>query len=194
MSFDGFVRVTNNSGEEYEDAQVRLVVGTINLVEKIAQLAQIPMNEVQRLADENAAIVRNGRRHGDDGPQRFGGAMRGRLELPPAEKEIIKEGLSEYFIYTDRRDRNDPQRLVEADAQLRRADRAVQDPISLSPAGIRRPARADVSADEQQGIEARHHAAARRRRAASSATTAATGFRTSRSNRSNTSRSATRSS
>ena len=44
--FDGFVRVNNNSGEEYEDAQVRLVVGTINLVEKIAELAQIPMLEV----------------------------------------------------------------------------------------------------------------------------------------------------
>ena len=43
LNVDGFVRVTNNSGEEYEDAQVRLVVGTINLVEKIAQLAKIPM-------------------------------------------------------------------------------------------------------------------------------------------------------
>ena len=41
MGFEGFVRVSNNSGEEYEDAQVRLVVGKINLVEKIAQLAQI---------------------------------------------------------------------------------------------------------------------------------------------------------
>jgi hypothetical protein len=36
LGFEGFVRVFNNSGEEYEDAQVRLVVGTINLVEKIA--------------------------------------------------------------------------------------------------------------------------------------------------------------
>ena len=34
MKFQGYVRVTNNSGEDYEDAQVRLVVGTINLVEK----------------------------------------------------------------------------------------------------------------------------------------------------------------
>src|SRR6476661_4260638 len=49
MSFEGFVRVTNNSGEEYEDAQVRLVVGKINLVEKIALLAKIPMNEVSKL-------------------------------------------------------------------------------------------------------------------------------------------------
>ena len=51
LSFDGFVRVFNKSGEEYENAQVRLVVGTINLVEKIAQLAQIPANRVVELSD-----------------------------------------------------------------------------------------------------------------------------------------------
>ena len=42
LKFGGFVRVSNKSGEEYEDAQVRLVVGTINLVEKIAQLGSCP--------------------------------------------------------------------------------------------------------------------------------------------------------
>src|SRR5512143_1570464 len=46
---EGFVRVFNNSGEEYEDAQVRLVVGKINLVEKIAQLASIPMGDVSNM-------------------------------------------------------------------------------------------------------------------------------------------------
>ena len=45
LNFEGFVRVFNHSGEEYEDAQVRLVVGTINLVEKIAQLAHVSMSE-----------------------------------------------------------------------------------------------------------------------------------------------------
>src|SRR5688500_4429295 len=49
VKLDGFVRVFNNSGEEYEDAAVRLIVGRINLVEKIAQLAQIPMQEVEAL-------------------------------------------------------------------------------------------------------------------------------------------------
>ena len=49
LDLEGFVRITNNSGEEYENAQVRLVVGTINLVEKIAELAQIPMSEVENL-------------------------------------------------------------------------------------------------------------------------------------------------
>jgi len=43
LAVEGFVRVTNNSGEEYENAHIRLVVGTINLVEKIAQLARIPI-------------------------------------------------------------------------------------------------------------------------------------------------------
>src|SRR6476619_1306462 len=49
---DGFVRVYNNSGEEYEDASVRLIVGSINLVEKIAQLAQIPMDDVSKLSSD----------------------------------------------------------------------------------------------------------------------------------------------
>ena len=49
MGFEGFVRVFNNSGEEYENAQVRLVVGKINLVEKIAQLAQIKPEDVAKL-------------------------------------------------------------------------------------------------------------------------------------------------
>ena len=40
MALAGSVRVTNNSGEDYENAQVRLVVGVIHLVEDIAQLAR----------------------------------------------------------------------------------------------------------------------------------------------------------
>src|SRR6266567_3350374 len=43
VGIEGFVRVTNNSGEDYEDARVRLVVGKINLVEKIAELAQVSL-------------------------------------------------------------------------------------------------------------------------------------------------------
>jgi hypothetical protein len=39
MKLDGFVRVDNNSGEEYEDAQTRLVVGQVHLLEQVAELA-----------------------------------------------------------------------------------------------------------------------------------------------------------
>ena len=49
MGLEGFVRVYNNSGEEYEDAQVRLVVGRINLVQKIAELARITPEEVDKM-------------------------------------------------------------------------------------------------------------------------------------------------
>jgi hypothetical protein len=39
LDLTGYVRVHNQSGELYDNAQTRLVVGTINLVEKIADLA-----------------------------------------------------------------------------------------------------------------------------------------------------------
>src|SRR6188768_426853 len=97
MSFEGFVRVFNNSGEEYEDAQVRLVVGTINLVEKIAQLAQIPMDQVARMNAERKTLLRGEAARGP-----MGGAFGNGAPAPTASqpKEIVKEGLSEYFIYT----------------------------------------------------------------------------------------------
>jgi hypothetical protein len=97
FSFDGFVRVFNNSGEEYEDAQVRLVVGTINLVEKIAQLAQVPIGTVTAL---------NGQAHARFKEEalvelydRVDKAKAGD-DKPIEEKQIAKEGLSEYFIFT----------------------------------------------------------------------------------------------
>lgn len=98
MGLEGFVRVTNHSGEDYENAQVRLVVGNINLVEKIAQLAQVPMNRVDELEMKDKSVFRREAALG----------MMSRAAAPAAngaaggsdEKQIIKEGLSEYFIYT----------------------------------------------------------------------------------------------
>jgi hypothetical protein len=94
VKLEGFVRVHNNSGEEYEDAQVRLVVGTINLVEKIAQLAQVPPGTVPQLSNQDFTKYR-------------GAAVRFSLERAEGlvaqtatPKEIVKEGLSEYFIFT----------------------------------------------------------------------------------------------
>jgi len=96
MSFEGFVRVQNNSGEEYENAQIRLVVGTINLVEKIAQLAQVPMAQVQELSDLSRRSLRL-----EAATKSMGGRGGGPMgAAAPAEKQIIKEGLSEYFIFS----------------------------------------------------------------------------------------------
>src|ERR1700676_4093952 len=98
LSFDGFVRVSNNSGEEYADAQVRLVVGTINLVEKIAQLAQIKPGEVRQLAEDrrHELGLEAAAKSMEDNAARFGDAE----AKEPQPKQVIKEGLSEYFIYT----------------------------------------------------------------------------------------------
>jgi len=103
LALNGFVRITNNSGEEYENAQVRLVVGTINLVEKIAQLAHVSIDDLSRLGDadkkemfklEAGKFAFDGRTVTSAGTLSISG------ESEATEKKIIKEGLSEYFIYT----------------------------------------------------------------------------------------------
>jgi len=91
----GYVRVNNNSGEDYEDAQVRLVVGVIRLVEDIAQLARkprsAPMTELLK-DNESRDQVYFAFTQSDT---RFAG-LGGRADA----KKMIKEGLSEYYLYT----------------------------------------------------------------------------------------------
>src|SRR5205814_568219 len=100
IGFDGFVRVTNNSGEDYEDAKVRLIVGTINLVEKIAQLAQIPVTELGTLSmtRRNELQDQAAQKAMRELPAPVGAPMA--VTPPPQEKQIIKEGLSEYFVFS----------------------------------------------------------------------------------------------
>ena len=101
MQFRGYVRVFNNSGEEYENAEVRLIVGRINLVEKIADLAQ---RQGVRLSD-----ISDGRR-GElrklavlevmDKAQQKADLSYAQAAPAAKPKEIVKEGLSEYFMFT----------------------------------------------------------------------------------------------
>lgn len=95
-SVEGYVTVTNNSGEDYEEAQVRLVVGTINLVEQVATLARqrgIAMNDLDdgKLRDMRFQATRSSV-----------GLAEMAAGAPMAEeaKQIVKQGLSEYFIFT----------------------------------------------------------------------------------------------
>jgi hypothetical protein len=87
MTLAGAVKVTNKSGEDYENAQVRLVVGVIKLVERVAQLAQ-QGRPVSRPPDLPAAAPGGGR---------FGFASRVDGIIP---SQIIKEEMGEYFLYT----------------------------------------------------------------------------------------------
>ena len=104
MGFEGFVRVYNRSGEPYDDAQIRLVVGTLNLVEKIAHLARVSMSEVDRMEGRRRDEFRN---RAAKKSIAVGAARAMEVELHSSadmamakEKQIVKEGLSEYFIYT----------------------------------------------------------------------------------------------
>ena len=110
MQLQGYVRVGNNSGEDYEKAQTRLIVGKVHILDKIAELAK-------RQYPYGRPIVGGGygggrfRGYGEDiraGDDYFGvidhstwdfkGAQAGIGVMRP--KEIKKEGLSEYFLYS----------------------------------------------------------------------------------------------
>ncbi|MGB4947810.1 MAG: DUF4139 domain-containing protein [Candidatus Competibacter denitrificans] len=103
LHLNSFVRVDNRSGEDYENAQVRLVVGTINLVEKIAQLAKLPVGRIEDALKKNELQeVRQKAARMMMAPAPVSAADSGTYAGAEMEasKEIIKEGLSEYFIYT----------------------------------------------------------------------------------------------
>jgi hypothetical protein len=92
MALAGNVRVNNNSGEDYENAQIRLVVGVIRLVEEIRLLAQ-----QGRPGQPPMPSIAAPTRARSESYLAMGVAMQVAEEKP---REIIKEGVSEYFLYT----------------------------------------------------------------------------------------------
>ena len=96
MDLAGSVRVNNNSGEDYENAQVRLVVGIIHLVENIADLARRGRPGAIPPPSEKAAGVER--------TVKFKVAEAKMLDVmkmgEARPRQIIKEGVSEYFLYT----------------------------------------------------------------------------------------------
>jgi hypothetical protein len=100
MRLEGYVRVTNNSGEDYENAQTRLIVGKVHILDLIGQLAkrQFPYGRpgvapadryagtyVMELAEKPETRIKK-----DASVDLFAREPKG----------IRKEGLSEYFLYT----------------------------------------------------------------------------------------------
>ena len=99
MRLKGYVRVMNNSGEDYENAQVRLIVGKVHLIDQIAQLAQqqypygrpgISIYQTRSPAAVGGKLMR----------VMNAAAMDAAIAMEAAPKQIVKEGLSEYFLYT----------------------------------------------------------------------------------------------
>jgi hypothetical protein len=96
MTFAGNVRVTNRSGEDYPDAQIRLMVGVVRLVERIVDLSRpgswtgglklaIPADKP---GEENERL----------GRQKIFKEMDGKASQKA--KSVVKEAIGEYFLYT----------------------------------------------------------------------------------------------
>ncbi len=97
LRLQGYVRVTNNSGEDYENAQTRLIVGKVHMLDQIAALArrQYPYGRPgpgPRTRNGKAKVKKAMVMEGAADDLFFGKRME--------KKEIKKEGLSEYFLYT----------------------------------------------------------------------------------------------
>ncbi|MBN1846540.1 MAG: DUF4139 domain-containing protein [Sedimentisphaerales bacterium] len=101
MRLQGYVRITNHSGEDYENAQVRLIVGSVHLIDQIAELARRPYpyghpgqtREKFTRYDVGGDALRLKEWFDVNAPALVEESLR-------QIKEIRKEGLSEYFLYT----------------------------------------------------------------------------------------------
>jgi len=92
MELKGYVKVINNSGEDYENTSIRLVVGKINLLEMIKVLAKrFPPYGTPKVLPPTPIMY--------EGKAEIARAAKAVL-AEAKEKEIIKEGVSEYFLYT----------------------------------------------------------------------------------------------
>jgi hypothetical protein len=101
MKMQGYVRIGNNSGEDYDNAQTRLIVGQVHLLDEIAQLAkrQYPYDRPALGIDHELLLDKSSTRTTNERIKGVGYVWRqARDELD--RKEIRKEGLSEYFLYT----------------------------------------------------------------------------------------------
>jgi hypothetical protein len=101
MRLQGYVRVTNNSGEDYENAQTRLIVGKVHILDEIAELArrQYPYGRPGQIVFGDkleAGVEKEAKR------MLAQVVTDSRAAEPKAlkPKEVKKEGLSEYFLYT----------------------------------------------------------------------------------------------
>jgi len=98
MRLQAYVRVTNNSGEDYENAQTRLIVGKVHILDQIADLArrEYPYGR----PGEGVKAAGKAQRAREEQRQRLTTLQQTMESEAQEPKEIVKEGLSEYFLYT----------------------------------------------------------------------------------------------
>ena len=98
MRFAGNVRVSNRSGENYPDAQIRLIVGVVRLVERISDLAQREFTT--NLGALPPPAVNGPARDKPGRWANYSGLANLQKKAEQAGKAVVKEALGEYFLYT----------------------------------------------------------------------------------------------
>ncbi len=106
MRLQAYIVVSNHSGEEYENAQTRLIVGKVHLLDAIASLArrQYPYGSPVRAVEKfkgggyHYGIVEDAKVPILGDMPTIGVLFKSASGL--SKKEVKKEGLSEYFLYT----------------------------------------------------------------------------------------------
>jgi len=101
-SLEGFIRISNQSGEEYDGASVRVVIGKINLVQAVAELAEAEGLKVEELreAKQVEKLSRLEATAGRAMLRKSGGMAPRDSKGASEEKEVVKEGVSEYFLFS----------------------------------------------------------------------------------------------
>lgn len=99
MDFEGYVKIINNSGEVFNNAEIQLVVGKINILDKISKLSG---RDYPYGSPENKTLSRRK----EAKRSRLVGKAKNQLVVETASaarrkpKKIKKEGVSEYFLYS----------------------------------------------------------------------------------------------
>ena len=103
MYLEAYVRVTNQSGEDYENAQTRMIVGTVHILDEISELArrQYPYGRPDLMVGAGEARDSDASGGKKNEVLRMKSMVAGAaVAFAERPKEIAKEGLSEYFLYT----------------------------------------------------------------------------------------------
>jgi hypothetical protein len=151
MRLQGYVRVTNNSGEDYENAQVRLIVGKVHILDQIADLArrEYPYGRPGAVSAGDAGAGDGGKGFWRAGEGRDHGDVR-------CQAEGDREGGTQRVLpLYDRRHRDHPDRLVEAAGELRCRGRARRQSVQVRGRSVRPEGRAVPELQERPGAQAR---------------------------------------
>lgn len=101
MQLDAYVTIQNQSGEDYENASTRVIVGTIHLLDEIMALAGRDSPYNRSGTPQYKPLTKSESDVRLDAYRALGVAENMAMAAASMEaKSIIKEGLSEYFLYT----------------------------------------------------------------------------------------------